>query len=568
MSNCFFVFNMSTKTFLLTFSIIFAVLFSAYLWEPIASISTDELNKPLVAVIVDSEIYNGIKFSLDQYSADVEKSGFSARIIQLNELSNTTKEAVREYLQGLLSQNLVGVLLVGDIPEAWYEVKSNKFPTDAYYMDLNGTWVDTNGNGIYDNHDEMFSPEIWVGRLKVSTVNGNEVILLNNYFEKNHRYRNQLISLPWWRVLLYMDDLGVMQGHDAVTPLSYIAPEITAVTNTQTTNATDFKQRLQDEVGYHWLYLMSHGTATNHTFQIPSKETFLEWDGTVYSSDYRMLNPHIFFYHFFVCAAGRYTEPNYLGGSAVFGNEYGLLAIASTDNTYTFPFNSFYKAVSKRNSIGTAFLQWLKNSTTAYAKQTLPLNNKDDYEILFHDAVIIGDPTLQLYVENHDIALTDLTVFSKNVSGLETLIITFTVENMGDYTETFNVTVFFDFSVMYYTELTLASKKNQTITFSPKDSFNYIWGNFSRHAVQAKTSVLTKEFNISNNFQRAYFYSKVMRKSLPQQLPLVFFVIPGIGIFGIVAITFLKLLMSERPLYQFRKGIAKIHANIKKRWSS
>jgi len=49
----------------------------------------------------------------------------------------------------------VGALLVGDIPEAWYEVGSTKFPTEVYYMDLNGTWVDINGNGK-TNYKDLF----------------------------------------------------------------------------------------------------------------------------------------------------------------------------------------------------------------------------------------------------------------------------------------------------------------------------------------------------------------------------------------------------------------------------
>jgi len=560
---------MLTRNLLSIFFPIFAaVLLNAYLREPIAwSITTNGLNKPLVIVLVDSEIFNGIQFFLQQYKEDVEKSGFSTKIAQTNEMSNGTKEGVREYLQRLLTQNLVGALLVGDIPEAWYEVGSDRFLTDVYYMDLDERWIDTDGNGIYDKHNEKLSLEIWVGRLKVSTVSGDEVFVVNNYFEKNHRYRNQLISIPWRRALLYIDDPGLMLPDPRANPLtslSYIATEIVAVNDSRTTSA-DYKQRLQDEVGYHWLYLMCHGTANNHTFLVSSKEMFYEWDGTVYSSDYQTLNPHVFFYHFFVCSAGKYTEQNYLAGSAVFANTYGLLAIASTYNAYTFPFDSFYKALSEQKTIGAAFLQWLNGAITEHDQQgTNMLNGEQDYEVLFHDTVIIGDPTLQLYRENHDIALTDLTVFSKNVLGTETLIITFSVENAGDFTEIFNVTVFFDSEIMYRTELTLAPKKNETINYSPKESSRYVWSDSIYHKIEVQISILEGEFNVSNNFRSEYFQSKIIENWLPRQLPEVLFAMSGILILGATAVSFLKILMSDRPLYFLQKGYTKMLMHIKK----
>jgi hypothetical protein len=564
---------MSTRTFLsaLSIAVVFlAIFFNVRFWNPSAGAQVaqaSDLNKPLVAVIVDSKIYVGTKFSLQQYKDDVEKSGFSVRIAQTNEMPNLTKEGVREYLRRLLNQSLVGALLVGDIPEAWYEVGSTRFPTDVYYMDLNGTWVDTNGNGIYDKHNETLTHEIWVGRLKASTVSGDEVFLVNNYFEKNHRYRNRSISIPWWRALLYMDDEAVFQKHDGLTPLRYIATDITAVTDGSTTNATDYKQRLEDDVGYHWLYLMSHGTAVNHTFVVPSKKPFtmFDLDGTVSFTDYREIDPKVFFYHFFVCSAGRYTEQNYLAGSAVLTGNYSLLALASTDNAYTYPFNDFYKALSTGKTIGDAFLDWRKNAVKESLQPEMSELRKVNYDIMLNDAVMIGDPSLWPYFENHEVALTELSVSSKNVSGSERLVVTFTAQNKGDFTESFNVTVFFDFNLMHYTQLTLAPNGNKTVTFSPDDSFRYIWGNFSRHTVDAQASILRGEFKVSNNFCRTYFYGHIVEKSLPQEFPFAFFVAIGLLIFGLGTQKLIRaLFMSERPFYRVLKAIARIRAFVNK----
>jgi len=566
-SDEFFLFAMLIRKFFSLFSIVLilvTVLLNANLLKPFAwSTSATQLNVPLVAAIVDSNVYKGIQSSLEQYREDLNKSGLSSIITQTNQLVNGTKEAVKEYLQGLLAQNLVGTLLIGDVPEAWYRVGSNRFPTDVYYMDLNGRWVDTDGDGILDKHDGKAAPEIWVGRLKVSTVNGDTVSLLNNYFEKNHQYRNELVSnLPWWRALLYMDDQGVIQGHDGLTPLKYIASDVTAVTAGYITNATDYKFRLQDKVGYQWLYLMCHGTATNHTFVIPSKETFFQWDGTVYSSDYRTLDPNVFFYQFFVCSAGRYTEPDYIAGSAVFGNTHGLFALAPTGDTFTFPFNGFYKSLSEGKNIGTAFLQWLKAAFAQRDQSGATQFDATNYEVLLHDTVLIGDPTLQLYRENHEIALTSLAAFSKNVSNTEIFEITFMVENRGNFTETFNVTVLFDSEILYKNQLTLAAKKNQTIMFSPADSSKYLWSNYMYHEIDAQISNLIGEFNVNDNFQRVYFRGHVIPLWTPGHIPEVLFAVAAVLIFGVGSLKFLNVLMSERPFYRLRMGIVKIRVYV------
>ncbi|HKZ95001.1 MAG TPA: C25 family cysteine peptidase [Candidatus Bathyarchaeia archaeon] len=562
--------KMFTRAVLLSSFVFLAILLLTCLSQLPVVLSTDSpSNEPLVIVIAESGMYDEIATSLQQYKEDVEKSGFSLNITTSNQLLNGTKEGVREYLQRfwrLRNQTVIGALLVGDIAEAWYEVGSNKFPTDVYFMDLNGIWVDTSGNGIYDKHLDTSGPEIWVGRLKVSTVNGDPIDLLKRYFDRNSQYRNQLTSIPWWRTLLYMDDQGVAQNHDARTPLGYIAPQVISVTNGRTTNADDYKQRLQDEVGFQWLYLMSHGNSTYHTFQVPSKETFYEWDGTVYASDYRTLNPHVYFYHFFVCSGGRYVDEDYLAGASVFGNDYGLLAVASTDDTYTFPYDGFYKALSEGQMIGTAFLQWLKNSTADYMRRTStglsPFNllSDSDYDTLLHSMVIIGDPTLRLRIENHGIEVAGVTAAMQNVSGTETLVVSFTVENTGDFPEAFNATVHIDSNLVYESSLMLESKGNRSITFFPKDASKYIWSDFIHHQVRVEVSSGSWEFDVENNVRYEYFVSKIIPKSILADLPEVIFALGGVLFFGLMGWGFLRLLMSDRPLYYAHRGLARVSA--------
>ncbi len=57
--------------------------------------------------------------------------------------------------------------MVGSIPVAWFEMSDDfhgaaEFPCDLFYMDLNGTWNDPDGDGKYSGHPTNVAPEIWV----------------------------------------------------------------------------------------------------------------------------------------------------------------------------------------------------------------------------------------------------------------------------------------------------------------------------------------------------------------------------------------------------------------------
>lgn len=104
---------------------------------------------------------------------------------------------------------------MGDIPYATWETNGTSYATDYFYMDLNGNWYDTDDppNGVYDVHNGTIEPEIWVGRLKASNVEGDEICLFERYFKKNHEYRNASarvdLELPLSarpRALAYVDN--------------------------------------------------------------------------------------------------------------------------------------------------------------------------------------------------------------------------------------------------------------------------------------------------------------------------------------------------------------------------
>jgi parallel beta-helix repeat protein len=349
-----------------------------------------------IYVLVNPNLYSGISASITQFVSDIQISGYS---VSLFTLTWQDSQAVRSLLQTGLSSGLEGAIFVGNIPVAWYEMGPplqdayENFTTDLYYMDLDGNWTDADMDGFFDGHSGNIQPEIWVARIDASSLTGDESQFINTYFTKEHRYRiGDLVSRR--RALVYIDDdwaSGADEENYAIQQL-YDATDL--VKDNSTTNANDYKNRLQTE-SYEWVHLMCHGAYDGHTFKIPPDI----WEGeSVLSSDYQLIDPQVMFYQFFVCSAARFTESNYLAGSAVFARNGGVLAIGSTKAGGMIDSGSFYNSLSQGNSIGNAFIQWL----------SLYVESEPDW---VYGMTIIGDPLLKPHLGS-DVPSDYLTIQS------------------------------------------------------------------------------------------------------------------------------------------------------------
>jgi hypothetical protein len=121
----------------------------------------------LVYVIVNSQIYGPLENSINQYTDDLKREGMDVR---LHIYTKETPEDIRTLLQKAHPEGLVGCLLVGDTPYATYEMYNaypltpqptyEQFPIDVFYMNLEGTWTDSDGNGKYETHRKQISSDM------------------------------------------------------------------------------------------------------------------------------------------------------------------------------------------------------------------------------------------------------------------------------------------------------------------------------------------------------------------------------------------------------------------------
>jgi hypothetical protein len=341
----------------------------------------------LVAVIVNSDLYARIQSSLDQYADDLAQDGYS---VEVNLWSGGTYQDLRDSLKSRwIYSGLVGAVLVGDLPVPWCELYvwgGEEFPIDYYLMELDGTWLDSDGNGLLEGLSAGsgdLGPEIWVGRLATSSlVWGNEAQLLENYFSKNHNYRIGSLSLPH-RALSFVDD-DWDYFYDC--ELSYAYDDVTVINDNNQTIATNYKQELLE--AYEWVQLCAHSSCWAHTFLIDGSQ----WGGgSVYNYEIHALQPHALFYNLFACSNTRFVETNNVGNWYIFVDDYGLAAVGSAKTGSMLYFDDFYIPLGQGKCIGDAFKEWFEVQAQG---------GFDNYEQgWFFGNNILGDPTLTINVE-------------------------------------------------------------------------------------------------------------------------------------------------------------------------
>ena len=330
--------------------------------------------------------YTGVNTRIYEYIADLEKEGWA---VTLWRCSGGTPPGMRTFLKNRYARDHIkGAILLGDLPVAWYEIKGTKkdeFPCDLFYMDMDGTWVDSDKNGKYDAHTSSQQPEIFIGRLTPSPLAGSwgtEAALLENYLRKAHLYRTGGMSVPD-RALAFQDDDWFTMN----TGQQQAFQNVVKVTDKVTTNAANYRKRLKQ--GFKSVVVCAHSNPYLHSFKVPGSS------GTIFrNTDLWALDPPCLFYNCFACSNCRYTSKRYMGGAYIFEKTRGLIAVGSTKTGSMLYFDDYYAALGRKECFGRAFQEW-------FAKRH-PYSSTDIF--WFYGMTLLGDPTL--WIEYKGAALT------------------------------------------------------------------------------------------------------------------------------------------------------------------
>ena len=330
-----------------------------------------------VLVVAAGYLEEPLDFRLSRFAADLASEGWS---VEVSVMEGGTAEDLRALLQN--TPDLDGAVLVGFLPCAWFEDDywaPEEFPCELFFMDLNGSWGDSDSDGMYDSHTGDVAPEIWLGRIDASAMGyGNEIALLNGYFDKNHLYRTGSMALNPGALAFADDDWSEYStcGLEAV----YGSQGVTVVNSPAQTTASEYLTRLGQ--GYEFVHLMSHSCPWGHTFLIPGGH-----GGTVMAPEISALAPQTAFYQLFSCSNARWVESGCLGNWYIFGTTTGLVVCGAAKTGSMLYFEEFYTPLGTGAAFGEAFRDWWQ-----YVAQ----GGFSGYErAWFYGNALLGDPTLK-----------------------------------------------------------------------------------------------------------------------------------------------------------------------------
>ena len=333
----------------------------------------------MIATIVSDEVWPELQFEIQRYGDDLynEQNYVSGYLV-----ANETPEDIRSLIQS--ATELDGVILIGDVAAAWFErdtpsyANYENFPTDLFYMDLDGIWEDNktyyNYNGLYDTHTGNTDAEIWVGRIDAMTINGGDLTSYQNYFDKNHDYRTGGLAIPS-RSMLYVDDDWINSSYSILNHVERAYDIINFSNDVFGTNAIDYLNKLT--WGFEWVTMIVHSSPELHQFRVDGVYT------NVYQGEIRDIHPKGLFYNLIACSAGRYVEENYIAGRYLFDTDNGLAVFASTKVGGMFDADILMQTVGSGENLGNAFKQWFN------------IKGKTDID-WYYGMHLLGDPTLEI----------------------------------------------------------------------------------------------------------------------------------------------------------------------------
>jgi len=358
----------------------------------------------LVCVVVAQNLNTQLQPQLERYATDLENRDYAVEISTYS-TAGSAKD-LRNYLSDKLSEDLVGAVLVGELPVAWYQMNDGwngngqfdagddwyeEFPCDLFLSDLNGNWHDDSvyagqgplaegSDGVYDSRTGRRDAEIWVSRIDASHITyKNQMTLYREYFDRVHAYREAELVLPS-KGLFYIDQ--DWSGGFYNEKMDEVCTEYDEVRDTMITYAGDYENRIKEEGLY--VTLCAHSSWTAHYFHkanSPSSDLLHNWELAA-------IGPQYGFYNLFACSNCRWVESNCMGSLYHFyGN--GLASLGTTKTGSMLFFSEFNMPLSDGKTWGEAFKEWTNFWISTHGDKTWALS-------WFMGMCLLGDACINL----------------------------------------------------------------------------------------------------------------------------------------------------------------------------
>lgn len=343
--------------------------------------------KPRIAIIVDPRVYDSIQHDLIIYQNDIRRLAYSV-IVSKKKWPNAF--ALRSALQKEYKKGLVGCVLVGDIPvpNILRDKDSEPRPCVLALMDLDGEWKKDRTGTHYTQEPQQpgILPEIWVSVIAPNSSREKPSVQLKRYFRKLHSFRAaqhksvepakalSFVEYNWKRFttmgleVLYDKDVHVLREPEDTTP-----------------------ERLATELGKHYQFVTIEGH-NNGAFTGMNISDHNGKRDDLGRAEIARIKPRTPFYSLFSCSVCCHTKTDYLGGLLLFDTPGGVLVHGTTMPGGMNSPQVLYNEWLKHGSYGEAFRQWFIHE--------IPRDAKATKRRWYLGAIILGDPTLSFPSRN------------------------------------------------------------------------------------------------------------------------------------------------------------------------
>lgn len=344
-----------------------------------------------IAIVVEKYLKEKIEESLSTYIQDLKNEGYEPILKEWSLQEQRAPSELKNYLKGIYNESgrLQGAVFIGDLPIAIFETPSHQdyqgpYPTDHYFMDLEGTeWEDRSNNRYLDwpefTAENSANLKVWISRIKVpqswGTLN-NKVALIKEYFKKNHEFRTggRLYDERNWT---YINTEFIEEAKEGKIY------DVYAAWNPKT---NFFINDLPKTV---FLELLTENTNELGMSDTHGNKNQLWINGaneTLTSRELKNLGVQTPFLIILACWIGDYTARDYFAGALIFSNKSAVQAIiAATLPVAAWHMDLFSYAFENGSNFGESYLKYL-------------VSNSDWHKEILADErgrVILGDGTLK-----------------------------------------------------------------------------------------------------------------------------------------------------------------------------
>ena len=351
--------------------------------------------------IVAENLYSDLENELMWWTEDLAQDETNSIIVSWTGTSHIDlKNAIADYYD---SDNISGVFLLGNLPVFWFEMYEDwnfdnvynpdeawvQFPMEEYFVDFDGVWNDFDNNGAYEYHEGEVDAEIAIGRLRGDNLSmaGEELGILQNWFLRNHLYRNGIIG-DSDLALGYIDDDWEPWHEEYHNALLQAYDDVEMVYEVNSTYAGDYREN-RWETNYEWIQVHVHSGPDAHYFYQNNGSNYY----LVHNHEIAPYDPQALFYNLFCCSNSRFTESNAMGSLYVLGNDHGLGSIGSTKTGSMLMFENFYAPLGNDEPLGEALRQWWNTSVDVDPESI------QGYRTWFYGMALMGDPSMKTEYE-------------------------------------------------------------------------------------------------------------------------------------------------------------------------